>query len=155
EEATEDIQKLGGLEALDKPYFENTFFQMIKKRAGWLCILFLSEMLTSNALTFFENELEKAIVLSIFIPLIISSGGNSGSQATTLIIRAMALGEIKLRDWFRVARREVMSGITLGIILGIIGFIRVTLWPSAAHIYGEHYVLLAVTIGISLIFVVL
>jgi magnesium transporter len=155
EEATEDIQKLGGMEALDKPYFENTYLQMIKKRAGWLCILFVSEMLTSNALTFFQTELEKAIVLSIFIPLIISSGGNSGSQATTLIIRAMALGEIKIRDWFRVMRREAVTGLCLGLILGLLGFIRVVLWPNAAHLYSEHFVLLAATIGSSLIFVVL
>lgn len=155
EEATEDIQKLGGMEALDKPYFENSYVQMIKKRAGWLCILFVSEMLTSNALTFFQTELEKALVLSIFIPLIISSGGNSGSQATTLIIRAMALGEIKLRDWFRVMRRELITGLALGGILGLIGFIRVSVWPNAAHLYTEHYLLLAVTIGTSLIFVVL
>ena len=155
EEATEDIQKLGGMEALDKPYFMNTLPQMIKKRAGWLCILFVSEMFTASAMSFFQTELERALVLSIFIPLIISSGGNSGSQATTLIIRAMALGEIKLRDWFRVLRREMLTGLALGVILGIIGFTRVSLWPNASKLYTEYYLLIAMTIGFSLVFVVM
>jgi magnesium transporter len=155
EEATEDIQKLGGMEALDKPYFENTLVQMIKKRAGWLCILFVSEMFTASAMAFFQTELERALVLSIFIPLIISSGGNTGSQATTLIIRAMALGEIKLRDWFRVLRREMLTGLALGVILGVIGFTRVSLWPNASKLYTEYYLLIAMTIGFSLVFVVL
>ena len=155
EEATEDIQKLGGMEALDKPYFMNTLPQMIKKRAGWLCILFVSEMFTASAMSFFQTELERALVLSIFIPLIISSGGNTGSQATTLIIRAMALGEIKLRDWFRVLRREMLTGLALGVILGIIGFTRVSLWPNASKLYTEYYLLIAMTIGFSLVFVVL
>src|SRR5262249_29174640 len=128
EEATEDIQKIGGSEALDEPYMEIDILKMVRKRATWLVILFLSEMLTATAMSRFEGEIVKAVVLSIFVPLVISSGGNSGSQASTLIIRAMALGEVRLRDWWRVMRREILSGLSLGGILGTIGFIRITAW---------------------------
>jgi magnesium transporter len=155
EEATEDIQKLGGMEALDEPYLTIPIARMVKKRAGWLTVLFLGEMLTATAMGYFEHEIARAVVLALFIPLIISSGGNSGSQATTLVIRAMALGEVKLRDWWRVVRRELVSGLALGLILGVIGTLRILVWPSRETIYGEHYVLVAVTVGISLLGVVL
>ena len=155
EEDTEDIQKMGGTEALDEPYMNTAFFELIKKRAPWLVILFLGEMLTATAMSFFEDEISKAVVLALFIPLIISSGGNSGSQASTLIIRAMALGEITFEDWWRVMRREIQSGLVLGSILGIIGFLRIVLWSSFSDIYGEHYLFIAITVGITLIGVVL
>ena len=155
EEATEDIQKIGGTEALDEPYMEIAIPSMVKKRVTWLIVLFLSEMLTATAMGRFENEIAKAVVLSIFVPLVISSGGNSGSQASTLIIRAMALGEVTLRDWWRVFRREFLSGLSLGAILGTIGFLRITIWSLAFHSYGEHWFLLALTVGIALIGIVL
>jgi magnesium transporter len=155
QEATEDIQKLGGSEALDAPYLTIRFPHMIRKRAPWLVILFLSEMLTATAMGFFEDEIAKAVVLALFVPLIISSGGNSGGQATTLIIRAMALGEVALRDWWRVMRREVLSGLTLGIILGTIGFLRIAVWSTAFHLYGPHWPLIGLTIFFSLIGVVM
>lgn len=155
EEATEDIQKIGGTEALDEPYMNTPFFDLIKKRAPWLVILFIGEMLTASAIAFFEDEIAKAIVLVLFIPLIISSGGNSGSQASTLIIRAMALGEITFEDWWRVMRREIMSGIVLGSILGFIGFLRIIIWNAVNPIYGEHYILVGITVGVTLIFIVL
>ncbi len=155
EEATEDIQKIGGTEALDEPYMNTPFFDLIKKRAPWLVILFIGEMLTASAMAFFEDEIAKAIVLVLFIPLIISSGGNSGSQASTLIIRAMALGEITFEDWWRVMRREIMSGIVLGSILGLIGFLRIIIWNAVNPIYGEHYILVGITVGVTLIFIVL
>ena len=146
EEGTEDAQKFGGMEALDEPYMEISFFEMLKKRAGWLSILFLGEMLTANAMQHFEDELERAIVLTLFIPLIMSSGGNSGSQATSLIIRALALGEIKVRDWWRVALRELPSGLALGSILAALGMARITAWQLLdLHDYGEHWVLVAAT----------
>jgi magnesium transporter len=154
EEATEDAQKFGGMEALDAPYLQTGFWHMIKKRAGWLAILFLGEMFTASAMGQFEDEIAKAVVLALFVPLIISSGGNSGSQASTLIIRAMALGEVKLRDWWRIIRRELASGLTLGIILASIGVVRILAWQGAFHSYGEHYALVAITVGISLIGVV-
>jgi magnesium transporter len=154
EEDTEDIQKLGGMEALDGPYLETTFPAMIKKRAGWLVILFLGEMLTATAMSHFEHEIERAVVLSLFIPLLISSGGNSGSQATSLIIRALALREVRLKDWWRVIRREVAAGVMLGIILGIVGMTRILIWQSIWHTYGEHYLLIALTIAFSLLGVV-
>lgn len=154
-EATEDIQKFGGMEALDEPYLKIAFFRMVKKRAGWLVILFLGEMLTATAMGFFENEIEKAVVLALFVPLIISSGGNSGSQAATLVIRAMALTEVRLSDWWRVMRREVFTGLALGSILGFIGFLRISLWSAFSNIYGEHWLLVAFTVGISLIGIVL
>jgi magnesium transporter len=155
EEATEDIQKIGGTEALDEPYMEIGIPTMVRKRATWLIVLFLSEMLTATAMGRFESEIAKAVVLSIFVPLVISSGGNSGSQASTLIIRAMALGEVTLKDWWRVMRREILSGLSLGGILGIIGFIRISTWALLFHSYGEHWLLLALTVGVALIGIVL
>jgi magnesium transporter len=157
QEAGEDIVKIGGMEALDGPYLEVTFGQMVRKRAGWLAILFVGEMLTATAMGFFSGEIERAVVLALFIPLIISSGGNSGSgsQATTLVIRAMALGEIRLRDWWRVIQRELAAGLTLGTILGIIGISRILLWHTLRGTYGPHYLVVALTIGCSLIGVVM
>ena len=155
QEASEDILKVGGMEALEGPYMEVTFAQMVRKRAGWLAILFLGEMLTATAMGYFSDEISRAVVLALFIPLIISSGGNSGSQATTLVIRAMALGEIRLRDWWKVIRRELMAGVTLGAILGMIGITRILLWHALRGTYGEHYLVIALTIGCSLIGVVL
>jgi len=154
EEATEDAQKFGGMEALDAPYFQTTFGEMIKKRAGWLAILFVGEMFTASAMGNFEDEIAKAVVLALFVPLIISSGGNSGSQASTLIIRAMTLGEVKLRDWWRIVRRELTLGVILGVILATIGVIRILSWQYAFGSYGEHYGLVAITVGVSLIGVV-
>lgn len=155
EEATEDIQKFGGMEALDEPYISVPLFQMVKKRAGWLIFLFLGEMLTATAMGFFEAEIAKAVVLALFVPLIISSGGNSGSQAATLTIRAMALGEITLRDWWRVMKREVISGLLLGTVLGFIGFCRIFVWTMFTNMYGEHWFLIALTIFFTLIGVVM
>ncbi|HRH58766.1 MAG TPA: magnesium transporter, partial [Chitinophagales bacterium] len=155
EEATEDIQKIGGTEALDEPYMNTSFFELIKKRAPWLVILFLGEMFTASAMAFFEDEIAKAVVLVLFIPLIISSGGNSGSQASTLIIRAMSLGEITFEDWWRVMRREILSGLVLGSILGSIGFLRIIIWNSINPIYGEHFILIGLTVAITLLFIVL
>ena len=156
EEATEDIQKLGGMEALDEPYTTIPFLRMVKKRATWLILLFLGEMLTATAMQGYNGEIEKAAILAMFLPLIISSGGNSGSQATTLVIRAMALGELRLRDWFRVVRKELISGLSLGLILGTIGFFRITLWQYL-HIfdYGHYHWLVALTVGAALIGVVM
>lgn len=154
-EATEDIQKIGGMEALGAPYLQIDLVQMIRKRAPWLVILFLSEMLTTTAMGFFENEIARAVVLALFLPLIISSGGNSGSQATTLIIRAMSLGEVTLHDWWRVMRREVFSGLALGMILGAIGFLRISVWTIFSNMYGPHWPLIALTIFFALIGVVM
>jgi magnesium transporter len=155
EENTEDVQKLGGTQALDAPYMDIGFLDMIKKRAGWLCVLFLSEMLTATAMQHFQDELQKAIVLTLFIPLIMSSGGNSGSQATSLIIRAIALREMRLRDWWRVALRELPTGVTLGAILGLIGIVRITLWQKLGIFdYGEHWILVACTVGAALVGIV-
>ena len=155
-EATEDIQKLGGTEALDEPYTTIPFLRMVKKRATWLIILFLGEMLTATAMQGYNSEIERAAILAMFLPLIISSGGNSGSQATTLVIRAMALGELRLGDWFRVVRKELLSGLALGLILGVIGFFRITLWQYL-HIfdYGKYHWLVALTVGSALVGVVL
>jgi magnesium transporter len=151
----EEVQRFGGMESLDEPYMDISFWAMIRKRAGWLCVLFLSEMLTASAMQGFEGELEKAIVLTLFIPLIMSSGGNSGSQATSLLIRALALKEIRLGDWWRVALRELPMGITLGAILGVIGALRITLWQKFGfYDYGEHWVLIAVTVGAALVGIV-
>jgi magnesium transporter len=155
EEATEDFQKFGGMEALDKPYNTISFFGMVQKRAGWLIILFVGEMLTATALAYFEGALQKAIVLSLFLPLIMSSGGNSGSQAATLMVRAISLGEVTLKDWWWVMRREFLSGLLLGTILGIIGFLRIVIWSKFSNIYGEHYFLVALTVSFSLVGVVL
>lgn len=154
-EATEDIQKIGGQAALDEPYMETPFLNLMKKRAGWLIILFIGEMLTATALGYFEDEIARAVVLALFLPLIISSGGNAGGQATTLIIRAMALDEVKLKDWWKVIRRELASGLFLGIVLGIVGFARIAIWSQFTSLYGEHWLLLAITIFFSLIGVVL
>jgi len=156
EQATEDIQKIGGMEALDEPYTTIPLLRMVKKRATWLIILFLGEMLTATAMQGYNGEIEKAAILAMFLPLIISSGGNSGSQATTLVIRAMALGELRLRDWFRVVRKELLSGLSLGLILGTIGFFRITLWQYL-HIfdYGKYHWLVGLTVGAALVGVVL
>lgn len=152
---TEDAQKFGGMEALGKPYMAISFAGMLKKRAGWLCALFLGEMLTASAMQHFEGELEKAIVLTLFVPLIMSSGGNSGSQATSLIIRALALGELKLSDWWRVLLRELPTGIVLGSILGAVGFARIILWQNIGlYDYGEHWILVGLTIFAALIGIV-
>lgn len=154
-ETTEDVQKFGGMEALDEPYMEISLISMIKKRAGWLCALFIGEMLTATAMGYFEGEISKAVVLALFIPLIISSGGNSGSQATSLIIRAMALREVTLKDWWRVASRELPSGIVLGLILGVIGFIRIMLWQKFGwYNYGQFHTLVALTVAGALVGVV-
>ena len=155
QKATEEIQGLGGVEALEAPYFDVSFSSMVKKRGGWLSALFLGEMLTATAMSAFEDEIAKAVVLSLFLPLIISSGGNSGSQATSIIIRSLALREVRLRDWWRVASREIASGVALGALLGTIGFFRIVVWAKAFHLYGEHYLLVAITVGLSLIGVVL
>jgi magnesium transporter len=155
EEATEDIQKMGGTEALDAPYLEVGFFEMIRKRGGWLAVLFIGEMLTASAMAYFEHEIAKALVLMLFVPLIISSGGNSGSQATTLVIRAMALGEVRLRDWWRVIRRELPAGLVLGTLLGAIGILRIILVQRITGAYGEHYMLVALTVGLALVGVVM
>jgi len=155
-EATEDIQKFGGLEALELPYVQTPLLTLIRKRAGWLIILFLGEMLTASAMGHFDEEIEKALVLALFVPLIISSGGNSGSQAATLIIRAMALKELTLKDWWYVMRREIVSGFSLGVILGAIGFVRITIWQELGLFnYTEHWMLVGVTIFLSLIAIVL
>ncbi|ACF46902.1 MAG: magnesium transporter [Prosthecochloris sp.] len=155
EEETEDIQKFGGIEALEEPYMDLPLLQVIKKRGVWLVVLFLGEMLTASAMAFFEDELSKAIILATFIPLIISSGGNSGSQAATLIIRAMALGEITIKDWWRVMRREILSGLALGGLLGFIGVFRVVLWSIILGNYNIEWLSVGYTVGISLVGVVL
>jgi magnesium transporter len=156
EEATEDIQKMGGTEALDEPYTTISLTRMVKKRASWLVILFLGEMLTATALKYYEGELAKAIVLSLFLPLVVSSGGNAGSQAATLVIRALALGEFRLRDWWRIMRRELVAGFSLGVILGAIGFVRITVWSYVfPNTYGEHWVLVAATVSIALVGIVM
>jgi magnesium transporter len=154
EEATEDIQKIGGTEALDAPYLQVGFAEMIKKRVIWLAVLFVGETLTAAAMGRFQDEIAKAVVLSLFIPLIISSGGNSGSQASTLVIRAMALGEVTLNDWWRVVSRELVQGLSMGGILAFIGFGRVVLWEWALHAYGPHYLKVAFTVAGSVIGVV-
>lgn len=161
EEFTEDMQKMGGTEALDEPYLDTPFLKLMQKRAGWLIVLFFGELLTATALAYFNDEIAKATVLVMFMPLIASSGGNSGSQASTLIIQAMAMGEVTLRDWWRVMRREIFSGLVLGGVLGLIGFIRITLWHELMakgvfkDLYGPHWFLIAVTVGVSLVGVVL
>jgi magnesium transporter len=152
---TQDIQRFGGLESLDYPYIKTPVLEMVKKRAGWLVILFLGEMLTATAMGYFQDEIARAVVLALFVPLIISSGGNSGSQAATLIIRAMALQEITLRDWWKVMRREVLSGLLLGTVLGMIGFLRITLWSLFTNLYGPHWPLVALTVAMSLVGVVI
>jgi magnesium transporter len=153
-EATEDIQKLGAVQALDEPYLEVPLWTMVRKRATWLVILLFGGMLTAEAMAFYEEELASAVVLAIFLPLIIASGGNSGSQAATLITRALALGEVRLRDWWTVMRREVASGMLLGLILGGLGFLRIAVWAVAFDAYGPHWLLVALTVGVSLVGVV-
>jgi magnesium transporter len=155
QEATEDIQKMGGMEALDAPYLKISLLSMIRKRAGWLAILFVGEMLTATAMGYFEDEIAKAVVLALFVPLIISSGGNSGSQATSLIIRALAVRDIALADWWRVIRRELVAGAALGCVLASIALVRIFLWPNREKVYGPHYALVAATVACSLIGVVL
>jgi magnesium transporter len=155
ERQTEEVQRFGGVEALDEPYMDIGFAKMIRKRAGWLCALFLSEMLTTSAMQGFQGELERAIVLTLFIPLIMSSGGNSGSQATSLLIRALALRELRVTDWWRVALRELPTGIMLGSILGVIGIARITLWQLFGfYDYGPHWILVAATVGAALVGIV-
>ena len=156
EEFSEDIQKIGGTEALDEPYLEIPIFKLFKKRITWLVVLFIGEMLTATAMGYFEDEIAKAVVLALFVPLIISSGGNSGSQASTLIIQAMAVGELTISDWWKVMRREIISGLMLGSILGIIGFLRVMVWSQIfPDVYGIHFLAIGLTVGIALIGVVI
>lgn len=154
QEATEDIQKFGGMEALDAPYLQIAFARMVRKRAVWLTGLFIGEMLTATAMAFYEGEIARAVVLALFVPLIVSSGGNSGSQASTLVIRAMALGQLTFRDWWHVMRRELGAGVTMGSILGAIGFVRIVVWQWVKPIYGEHYLRVAATVFGSLVGVV-
>ncbi len=152
---TEQVQRFGGMEALDEPYTEIGFGKMLRKRAGWLCVLFVSEMLTASAMQGFQDELEKALVLALFIPLIMSSGGNSGSQATSLLIRALALHQVRLQDWWRVALRELPTGLALGALLGALGSARIARWQMAGIFdYGEHWVLVAATVGGALVGIV-
>lgn len=156
ERDTEDIQKFGGMEELDVSYTRTPIVELIKKRAGWLVVLFIGEMFTASAMSYYDGELEKAIVLALFVPLIISSGGNSGSQAASLIIRAMALGELKLKDWWYVLVKELKSGLALGSILGLIGFIRIVVWEKAGiYDYGEFWLYIALTVSLSLVIIVL
>ncbi|HZI89892.1 MAG TPA: magnesium transporter, partial [Candidatus Polarisedimenticolia bacterium] len=155
EEATEDIQKIGGTAPIDAPYLRISIVDMIKKRAGWLAVLFVGETLTATAMGYFEQEIGRAVVLALFVPLVISSGGNSGSQATTLVIRAMALGEVRLRDWWRVVRREFISGLGLGVILAVIGLARIVIWQALFHSYGPHHLRIAFAVSTSLLGVVL
>ncbi len=155
EEATEDIQKLGGMEALDVPYMQTPVLPLVKKRVGWLMVLFVGGSLTATAMSRFEDAIAQAVILTVFVPLIIASGGNSGSQATTLVIRAMALGEVKLPDWWQVVRREFKSGVLLGLGLGAVGFLRVAVWEWLFDSYGPHYLRLAFTVSISLLGVVI
>jgi magnesium transporter len=155
EEATEDIQRMAGVEVLDAPYLKIDILSMIKKRGGWLTVLFFGEMFTATAMSYFEHELKRALVLALFVPLIISSGGNSGSQASTLVVRAMALGEVRLRDWGKVLGREIFIGAALGLILGLFGLLRIAFWPGRETLYGEHYLLVGLTVATSLVGVVL
>jgi magnesium transporter len=155
EAATEDIQKIGGVQALDEPYLRISLPLLLKKRVGWLAALFLGEMLTATAMGYFEREIARAVVLALFVPLIISSGGNSGSQASTLVIRAMSLGEVRIRDWWRVMRRELLIGLGLGAVLAVIGFLRIMIWSAVFHTYGDHGTAVAFTVAASLVGVVM
>lgn len=156
EEQTEDVQKFGGLEALEQPYLEVGFGELLKKRTPWLIVLFIGQMFTAAAMGFFEESISAATVLALFVPLIISSGGNSGSQATSLIIRAMALQELRPRDWSRVLLREAGMGLVLGALLGAVGALRIVIWQWAGfYPFGEHYGILATTIGATVLGVVL
>jgi magnesium transporter len=155
-EETEDVQKMGGMEVLDEPYMTMPFWQLIKKRVGWLVILFVGESFTATAMSFFENQIEKAVVLALFVPLIISSGGNTGSQASTLIIRSLSLGEVTIKEWWRIIKKEILVGFILGLILGCIGFLRIALWSRIfKNVYGDHWLMVAATVGTSLVGVVL
>ncbi len=153
-EATEDIQKFGGVESLEAPYFKTTFFEMFRKRGGWLILLFVGGMFTTTAISYFQVEIERAVVLTFFLPLIIASGGNSGSQASTLIIRALALGEVRLKDWWRVIKKEIVMGLALGLLLGTIGLLRILIWPGRVSQFGEHYAYLALTVFVTLLCIV-
>ncbi len=155
EEATREIQMFGGLEALDEPYIDTPLWEMVRKRAAWLVVLFLGELLTASAMGYFDAELHRAMVLALFIPLIISSGGNSGSQAATLIVRALGVGEVTLGDWWLVMRREIVSGLALGIVLGTIGFLRISIWSQFTNIYGDYPYLVALTVALSLVGIVM
>ena len=155
EEYTEDMQRFGGTEALDEPYLDVSIMHLVKKRAGWLIVLFLGQLLTASVISRFEDQLQSAIVLFALMPLIMSSGGNSGSQASTLIIQAMAMGEVTLMDWWRVMRREILTGLILGLILGALVFIRIATWQMFAETYGEYWVLIGLVISLSLVGVVL
>jgi magnesium transporter len=156
QETTEDVQKFGGMAAINEPYMDIGFWQMMKKRGGWLCALFLSEMLTASAMQGYQGELEKAIVLTLFIPLIMSSGGNSGSQATSLLIRSLALHELETSDWWRVALREIPNGLALGAMLGVVGIVRISLWQYLGlYDYGEHWMLIALTVATALVGIVM
>jgi magnesium transporter len=156
EESTEDFQKFGGTEGLDLSYTKTSLPEMVKKRAGWLIVLFIGEMLTASAMGYFDNEIEKAVVLALFVPLIISSGGNSGSQAASLIIRALAIGELKFRNWWYVMRKEIFSGLLLGSILGLIGFVRIFIWQETGlYDYGEYWLWVGLSVSVSLVFIVL
>jgi len=154
-EETEDVQKMAAVQVLDEPYMSSSVWEVIKKRAGWLMILFIGESFTATAMGFFEDQISKAVILALFVPLIISSGGNTGSQASTLIIRSLALGEVTVKEWWKIFSREIRVGLILGIILGIIGFLRVVVWSSFIDVYGEHSVMVGLTVGISLLGVVL
>lgn len=153
-EATEDIQKFGGVESMEAPYFKISFLEMFQKRGGWLILLFVGGMFTTTAMSYFQVELERAVVLTFFLPLVIASGGNSGSQASTLIIRALALGEVRLQDWIRVIRKELAMGLALGLLLGTVGLLRILLWPGREEQFGEHFTHLAATVFLTLLFVV-
>ena len=156
EEFSEDMQKMGGTQALDEPYLDTPIMKLFKKRVGWLVVLFLGEMLTASVMQYYEGEIQKFVVLALFIPLIISSGGNSGSQASTLVIQALATGHITITDWWKVLRRELMSGILLGVTLGLVGFMRVIFWNSIMpNVYGPHYVLVGIVVGFTLLGIVL
>ncbi len=155
EEFSEDMQRIGGTEALDEPYLEMPLLRLVRKRMGWLVVLFIGEMLTATAMGFFEDEIAKAVVLALFVPLIISSGGNSGSQAATLIIQALAVGDVALKDWWRVMRREIISGLLLGLVLGIIGFLRIAVWSAIVPVYGPYWPQIGLTVGVTLVGVVL
>jgi magnesium transporter len=155
QEETEDVQKMGAVQALEAPYLATAFWVMVRKRAGWLLALFFGELLTATAMGYFEHEIARAVVLALFVPLIISSGGNAGSQGASLIIRALAVGEVTVYDWWRIMRREVMSGLALGSILGVVALLRIIFWPWRLKMYGEHYVVLGLAVGTSLVGVVL
>jgi magnesium transporter len=155
EEATEDIQKIGGSQALDAPYLEVGVLEMVRKRGGWLTVLFAGQLLTAATMSLFEHQIQRAVVLALFIPLVISSGGNAGSQASTLVIRAMAMKEVRLRDWWRVLRRELAAGLALGLLLGAIAMLSIVLWPSGDKACGGHFLAVGFTVALSLFWIVI